>query len=240
MGWQQRYLDRFYPRSRGFVDGTTEFHEICARAIRPQGAILEIGAGPDNPTSRFLATLGPLSGIDVDPEVRDNPSIVDARVIDSDRYAFESDSFDACVSNYVLEHIEDPVAHLREVARVLRPGGVYAFRTPNRFHYVALVARYTPHVVHRLLANRLRNLSEDEHDPYPTWYRLNSRREIRRAAESAGLRVRELRMVEKEPSYGMAARLLFLAFMAYERVVNASALFAPLRVNIFGVLEKPE
>jgi hypothetical protein len=46
-------------------------------------------------------------------------------------------------------------------------------------------------------------------------------------------------MVEKEPAYGMISRPLFLGFMLYERVVNSSALFAPLRVNIFGVLERP-
>ena len=46
-------------------------------------------------------------------------------------------------------------------------------------------------------------------------------------------------MVEKEPSYGMASRPLFVTFMIYERIVNSSALFAALRVNIFGVLERP-
>jgi hypothetical protein len=43
-------------------------------------------------------------------------------------------------------------------------------------------------------------------------------------------------MVEKEPTYGMAARPLFLAFMAYERLVNASSRLAPLRANMFVAL----
>jgi hypothetical protein len=85
----------------------------------------------------------------------------------------------------------------------------------------------------------LRNLSAAAHDPYPTYYRLNSRRAIHRAAAQAGLRVRELRMVEKEPSYGMASRLLFVTFVLYERVVNSSAVFAFLRANVFGLLERP-
>jgi hypothetical protein len=46
-------------------------------------------------------------------------------------------------------------------------------------------------------------------------------------------------MIEKEPSYGMCARPLFLAFMAYERLVNASEQLADLRANIIGVLRKP-
>ena len=37
----------------------------------------------------------------------------------------------------------------------------------------------------------------------------------------------------------MASRLLFVTFMLYERVVNSSPLFADLRINVFGVLERP-
>jgi hypothetical protein len=45
--------------------------------------------------------------------------------------------------------------------------------------------------------------------------------------------------MEKEPSYGMSSRALFLVFMAYERLVNGSGLLAPFRANIVGVFRKP-
>jgi len=235
MSWQKAYLDRFYG---AHVDGTTEFHRMCAAHIPLGSTILEVGAGPSNDTSRFLASLGRVSGLDVDPAVRSNAYLADAFVLDTDRYPFADGCFDACVSNYVLEHIADPGSHLSEINRVLRPGGAYLFRTPNRHHYVALVSRWTPHWIHTAVANRLRHLPEDAPDPYPTYYRLNSPRAIRRAAARSGLGVRELRMVEKEPSYGMASRPLFVTFMLYERVVNSSAVFAPLRANVFGLLER--
>lgn len=212
---------------------------MCAAHITSGAAILEIGAGPSNPTSRYLSSLGRLSGLDVDPAVRSNECLADAHVLETERYPFADSRFDACVSNYVLEHIADPGSHLREIRRILRPGGVYLFRTPNRHHYVALVSRLSPHWFHKAVANRLRNLSAGARDPYPTYYRLNSRRTIHRAAAQSGLRVRELRMVEKEPSYGKASKLLFVTFMLYERVVNSSALFAGLRANVFGLLERP-
>jgi SAM-dependent methyltransferase len=238
MSWQEIYLDRFYG-SQGHVDGTTEFHAMCAAHIPSGAAILEVGAGPSNPTSRYLSALGRLSGLDVDPAVRSNQYLKEAKVLETGSYPFADSCFDACVSNYVLEHIADPGSHLSEIARILQPGGVYLFRTPNRHHYVSLVSRLTPYRFHKLVANRLRNLSAAAHDPYPTYYRLNSRRAIHRAAAQAGLRVRELRMVEKEPSYGMASRLLFVTFVLYERVVNSSAVFAFLRANVFGLLERP-
>jgi len=237
--WQQRYRRVFYESKPGWIDGTEEFHRLCAATIGGSGKILEIGAGPSNPTSRFLATLGEVHGLDPDPLLRDNDALATAAVLEGAHFPFRDASFDACVSNYVIEHVADPAAHLREVARVLRPGGTYVFRTPNRLHYVALVARATPHWFHVLVANRLRNELVQAHDPYPTVYRCNSRTAVKRFAQTSGLEVAELRMIEKEPSYGMASRALFFTLLAYERLVNATSSAAGFRANILAVLRKP-
>jgi SAM-dependent methyltransferase len=239
MTWQQRALDRYYDRGRGFIDGNVEFHRLCAAAIPSGSRILEIGAGPSNVISDFLATLGEVTGLDVDPEVRENRALTRASVFDGGSFPFEDGSFDACVSNYVLEHVPDPLRHLDEVRRVLRPGGRYAIRTPNRYHYVTLVSAVTPHWFHKLVANRLRGLPAEAHDPYPTVYAMNARGTLRRAAAASGLTVLELRMIEKEPMYGLASRLLFFPMLVYERAVNSSETFAGLRSNIQAVLEKP-
>jgi SAM-dependent methyltransferase len=238
MTWQAEYLARFYDPARGFVEGTQEFHDLCAKAIRPGSRILELGPGPSNRTSRFLATLGELRGLDPDPEARQNDALKGFELLDGPRFPFPDASFDACVSNYVVEHVPDAAAHLGEVARILSPGGAYVFRTPNRWHYVTIFSSVTPHWVHELLANRLRGIPKDEHDPYPTVYTLNTRSAVDHHAARAGFHVETLRLVEKEPSYGMAARPLFLAFMAYERAVNATERAAFLRANIFAVLRK--
>ena len=239
MTWQTEYLDRFYRAKRGWKDGTAEFHEMCASAIPCGTEILEIGAGPSNCTSRFLATLGRVHGIDPDPDVRTNESLASATVLTGEGYPFPDATFDACVSDYCVEHIRDPVAHLANVVRVLKPGGVYVLRTPNRWHYVTLFSIMTPHWVHDLLANRLRGIGEGGHDPYPTVYAMNTKHELTRLAAVAGLVIEDLRMIEKEPSYGMASRVLFLSLMVYERAVNATNKAAFLRSNILAVLRKP-
>jgi SAM-dependent methyltransferase len=46
---------------------------------------------------------------------------------------FPAASFDVAMSFDVFEHIPDTDAHLREVRRVLRPGGSYLVQTPNKW-----------------------------------------------------------------------------------------------------------
>ena len=240
ISWQHIYVQRFYRAREGWSDGTEEFHALCAQVVPAGGRILEVGAGPSNATSRYLASLGELHGLDPSHEIEANTALKTASVLIDDRFPFPDRSFDVCVSNYVAEHIPDPIRHLSEASRILKPGGAYVFRTPNRFHYVSLLAAATPHWFHELVANRLRNLAAEAHEPYPVLYRMNSTRDIRRAAALAGLEIEKLELVEKEPSYGMAAKPLFLAFMLYERVVNSTKRLAFARANFFGVLRKPK
>ncbi|MGA8891070.1 MAG: methyltransferase domain-containing protein [Anaeromyxobacteraceae bacterium] len=240
MKWQEAYMRRFYDPGSGFVDGTTEFWNLCRKVISPGSKILEIGSGPSNATSQTLAAIGELHGIDLDPDVRENSALTAAHVIGStDPFPANDEEYDACVSDFVLEHVEHPDRHLREINRVLRPGGTYVFRTPNRWHYVSVIGSMTPFWFHRLVSHRARGLTGGEHEPYPTFYRMNSATHARALASEHGLVPEQIRMIEKEPSYAMQSRILFLTFMAYERVVNSSDRLGFLRANILGVLRKP-
>ncbi len=69
---------------------------------------------------------------------------------DAQALPFETESFDACISLDVIEHVPDDQAAVREIARVLKPGGsaiinVPAFRWLWGPHDVALMhqRRYT-------------------------------------------------------------------------------------------------
>ncbi len=210
----------------------------CREHAPPRARILEIGAGPTNPTSAFLSSLGELHGVDVSDEASENVHLATNSLIVDGHFAHPDSSFELAVSNYVVEHVANAKEHLSETHRVLKPGGYYVFRTPNLFHYVGLVSRVTSHSLHKLVANRLRNHPADHHDPWPTIYAMNTPAAVRRYARSVGLQVKSIALVEKEPSYGMYARLLYLALMAYERTVNASERLAPLRANMFVVLRK--
>jgi SAM-dependent methyltransferase len=234
----QALFDKYYPKPR-FEGGTLPFFRLCRENIAPNSRILEIGAGPTNECSRTLSEIGQVTGIDIDPDVKNNQFLSQAEVYDGVKMPFEDATFDACVSNWVLEHVEHPVEHFREVARVLRPGGVYCLRTPNLYHYVSMSANLMPHSMHLMVANRLRGMAKDAHDPYPTWFRSNTRGKLRELCHKAGLSEPSITMLEPEPSYGRAHPVLFYTFMAYERFVNSSKMFQGMRITILLAVRKP-
>jgi SAM-dependent methyltransferase len=232
-------FDVYYSKARGYGDATIRFHRLCANNIPRDGEILEIGAGAENETSTYLATLGRVTAVDVSDEVMRNPAASVASVFDGSTLPSADNQFDACVSNYVLEHVPDPPRHFAEVYRVLKPGGKYIVRTPNLLHYVAAISNLLPHRMHVAVANRLRNLPPGSHDPWPTVYRANRPGVLRRLAADAGLSTESCVTVECEPSYAKGSAILFFPMMLYERLVNASEVFSPLRASINIVFRKP-
>lgn len=234
----QALFDKYYYSQSGFEGGTLPFFRICREQIPSGASILEVGAGPGNECSEMLSEIGPVTGLDVDEDVRNNRWLSSAHVFDGKRMPFADASFDACVSNFVLEHVSHPEEHFAEIGRVLRPGGVYCLRTPNLFHYVSAGARIMPYSMHLMLANRLRSLADDAHDPYPTWFRSNTRGRLRKLCLAGGLGNPAITMIEPEPSYGRAHPLLFYPMMAYERLVNFSDTLSGFRNTILLVTRK--
>lgn len=237
--WQERWLDKFYRNQPGWVDGTTQFCDLLRKYAEGK-SVLEVGPGAaGSKTTRYLRQISSnLAGLDVDPNVSKNQFIKAAHVYGGNTFPFHDQSFDVVVSDYVNEHITNPYDHHREIFRVLRNRGYYLFRTPNKFHYVSIVGSLTPHWLHRIVSRWLRKLPEEAHDPYPTTYLFNSEKTCRKILTTTGFEIIEVELIEKEPSYGMNSRALFLAFMGYERAVNSTDVFRGLRANILCVAKK--
>jgi ubiquinone/menaquinone biosynthesis C-methylase UbiE len=232
-------FEKYYFSDPGFVDGTTEFHQLLAEQIKPESSILEIGSGPANATTSYLATLGRVIGLDITREIDTNMALAEAHTFDGMHLPFPDEQFDACVSNWVIEHVQDASTHFREVARVLRAGGTYCFRTPNQWHYFTLGSRLVPFSVHVRISSRLRGLPADAHDPYPTYYCANTFPRIRRLCYQSGLIPVALFAIEKEPSYGRFHPALFYPMFIYERLVNSCSVLKVFRASLVAVLRKP-
>ena len=98
------------------------------------------------------------------------------------------------------------------------------------------IARLTPHRFHQYV-NRLRGRAEV--DTFPTRYQANSVSDVTRIATDAGLLVERVDLIEGRPEYLRMTWPTYLVGLAYERLVNSAALFAPLRILLVGTLRKP-
>ena len=106
---------------------------------RPQDAILDVGCGLGVLTRR-LAQLsgdgGEVWGVEASSEQLErgerlasadsHADVPSPRFLQGDAHAlpFENDRFDVVFCRYLLEHVADPVQVLREMRRVLKPGGL--------------------------------------------------------------------------------------------------------------------
>ena len=120
-----------------------------------KGDILEIGTG----SGYGVEVIAPKATryITVDKQLPQNPlqlENVEYYDMEVPPIEFENCSFDAVVSFQVIEHIEDDMTFVREVARVLRPEGKFVVSTPN----APMSITRNPWHVREYKANELYNL----------------------------------------------------------------------------------
>ena len=222
---------------RDQIDGTAYFRATLVAAARGAQVVLDLGCGAGNVRTDVRGDVEIVIGCDLDAAVGRNATVHHRVKADGYRLPFGDGTFDLVSMDFVIEHLADPIAFFREVRRVLRLGGRLVFRTPNRLHYVAIIASATPHWFHELVANRSRGLAASG-GVWPTYYRANTTRRITAALEAAGLGAIKLEMIEREPSYLAFAAPAFALGILYERVVNSTERLARFRSNIFGVAVK--
>ncbi len=232
-----RYLDRkFYPTVLNNWDDELFRYRIL-ESVTAGSVVLDLGAGAGIVESmNFRGIVDRVCGVDLDERVLSNSALDEAKVGSGERIPYDAASFDLVISDNVLEHLDDPEAVFREVARVLRPGGLFLFKTPNKWHYMPIIARLTPLAFHRFV-NRIRGRREV--DTFPTRYRANSRAQVADIASRSGLEVVHLETVESRPEYLRISAISYVFGIAYERIVNSSSLFAAFRILLMGVLRKP-
>ncbi|MBX3606968.1 MAG: methyltransferase domain-containing protein [Piscinibacter sp.] len=107
---------------------------LCdAAALAPGQRVLDVGCGTGALTlaaAGRVGAQGQVVGLDSNPEMlavaRRHASAVEWRAGRAEALPFEAASFDAVLSQFAMMFFDDPVAALREMQRVRRPGGSIA------------------------------------------------------------------------------------------------------------------
>lgn len=106
-------------------------YALCAPLL-PEGRVLDVGCGVGH--SYELLAPRETVGLDIDPAVLADQDR-ETRVGDMRSLPFADASFPAVLSVQAIEHVPDPERALEEARRVLVPGGVAVFVTPNRLTF---------------------------------------------------------------------------------------------------------
>src|SRR5581483_985327 len=119
-----RFMGRYSaPLAREFVS--------FARLGSPD-CVLDVGCGPGALTAELVRAYGSNAVVAVDPSepfvaaARERHPDVDVRLASAEALPFRDRLFDASLAQLVVHFMADPVAGLREMARVTRRGGVVA------------------------------------------------------------------------------------------------------------------
>lgn len=155
------------------------FHIATYRFALPYVAnrqVLDFGCGTGYGTALLAGQAATAVGVDLSADAvsyarehypRANLDFRTIGRIEREPLPFDDGQFDTVVSFQVIEHLVDTDAYLREIARVLRPGGIFLVATPdrstrllpkqrpwNRFH----VREFSAAQLLRVLANRFADI----------------------------------------------------------------------------------
>jgi 2-polyprenyl-6-hydroxyphenyl methylase/3-demethylubiquinone-9 3-methyltransferase len=219
--WMVSVLARLAPMLR--QDRPLDVLEVGCAQGRGLIALGELGhrAVGIDPEAQALAVAGDLAarhGVEIETLLGT-----------AERIPCASDSFDLVVAFSVLEHVDDLGASLREVARVLRPGGVFWFNSASamcpvqqEISHVPLFGWYPDPLKRRIMLwardNRPAWIGHTKHPALHWWTPRRARRELHRAGLTdvrdrwqlrapltSGPKGRAVRLVSRHPTLSLVA-----------------------------------
>lgn len=229
----------------GLRNAQFAYKETLETQLGPATRWLDIGCGrrlfpawlpgAEQAQAALASRLNCIFGLDPDlPSLLDNHFVRHRVQGDSSSLPFANESFDLVTANMVIEHVARPEALLAEAFRVLAVRGVLLFHTPNAFSYATLLARLVPSPLKIALVGFFEGRNQE--DVFPTLYRMNTPRRVRRLAATAGFSEIEVRIVESSAQSVMLGPLVFIELLWIRALRWRS--FRNLRSNLIVVLRK--
>lgn len=218
------------------------YEEALRGLITPQTLWLDIGCGhqvlPEwrlDAERELVSRASYVAGIDPDSTaVGKHRTIKNIFVGDVESLPFPDNRFTLITANMVVEHLADPRRAFAEVRRVLAPGGLFLFHTPNVKGYIIRVNKYLSNGIKKLAAKVLEGRKAE--DVYPTHYRCNTDAAIIQTAAACGLEVKQIRYIPSTATFAKILPLAAIELLWIRATMRES--MARYRTNILGLLYK--
>ncbi len=131
------YLDVVYnKKQRPYTDYPSQLcrHLFESFAMKQGDKLLDVGCGRGDFTKGFKDLGLEVAGIDREKGDSEMLQGIEVRIssdIENSPFPFENESFDVVFSKSVIEHFREPDNFMKEVCRVLKPGGRVITMTPD-------------------------------------------------------------------------------------------------------------
>ena len=174
-------LNKTYP---GFKSGGYFFRKYLKNYINNNSIVLDAGCGNKGIISEFKSIPRLVIGVDINKKLLSENKIVDKKIVaDLESIPLDSNSVDVVISEFVLEHLRNPLRVFKETSRILKPKGVFIFITPNIINPLMALSKILPYVFHKWLR---RELLKKEEETHPAYYRANTYQELLKLGRAAG------------------------------------------------------
>jgi 2-polyprenyl-3-methyl-5-hydroxy-6-metoxy-1,4-benzoquinol methylase len=213
MGWLVRRRRRF----RYYLPADV-YETLVSKLIVDGVRWLDVGGGrsifPENPTlARTLAgRCTTVVAVDPSDNVRKNTSAHEA--VQSTLEAYQpNEAFDVATARMVVEHVSDPESFVAALARLVRPGGAVVILTVGLWSPVTIVSRLLPFRFHHTIKRMVWGGAEE--DTFPAFYRMNTRRSLRRLFDRAGFSEELFTRVDDLSVFGDFRRLGYVELLLW-------------------------
>ena len=243
----RRTLFKLYWKLRGLIaPKLTHAQDLYEAALKDHVSSgtnwLDLGCGHqvlpfwrEEEERRLVARCGTIVGMDYDlPSLQKHRSVSQRVRGHIDSLPFKDNHFDLVTANMVVEHLANPAQQFREINRVLKPGGIFLFHTPNAGGYPTLLTKLVPEALKHKLIYVLDGRKED--DVFETHYCANTKDQISDLADTTGFKVRRIRFTVSDAVFALIPpiaipELIYLRLLMTDRFKN-------WRTNIITVLRK--
>lgn len=149
---------------------------------------------------------------------------------------FRDSVFDIVTAKMVVEHLDQPEIQFREICRVLKPGGVFIFLTPNSKNPLVAFAKLIPGPIKSRLVHLVEGRADS--DVFPTHYLANRREDIDRIALAAGFDSTDIHMSVSTPEFLVVPPIALIELLFIRLLLTQQ--MSSYRSNIVAVCKKAD
>lgn len=221
-------------RHPGWAPATEVYAGLVRQYLPADGRLLDLGCGRGGLVEQLEHPLARMVGIDPDwHSLREHRLALPRAAGLSGALPLAGGRFDVVAASWVWEHLAAPEKDFAEVARVLAPGGVSVFITPNARHPLVALNRVVGRLGRVQAAVVRRLYGRAGADTFPAYYRANDAARLQRLAAGAGLTLAAVTAVADPTYLAFAAPLVGMAERFERRLPPDRA------IHLVGVLRKP-